>query len=222
MPRACCKGFQSPTHSFLWPQAVLPLFMLGSQISCSPSISAPGALSTWGPWALVCGRAEQSGCVVGRGSASSLLLPVYPGSTAGQGEKEGELVLSWCLGTDRQPQFNTLHAADCWAGHTLAALFSLVEGFNLYLGCECLRLASAARSSVSKAGFSLCLDWARSLWCQRWRRSSLPTDGERWGVSPGPSPKRLRVAQSWAAFSPPGLSAPAAPREVAAVGGGWC
>lgn len=40
LPRAFCKGFQSPAHSFLWPQTVLPHFMLSNPISCSPPVAA--------------------------------------------------------------------------------------------------------------------------------------------------------------------------------------
>lgn len=79
MPRACCKGFQSPAHSFLWPQA-LPHFIQGSCISRSSSISVSGTLSSWAPWVLLRGQAEPSGSVVGKGSASSLLLSVHQGT----------------------------------------------------------------------------------------------------------------------------------------------
>lgn len=40
LPRACCKGFQPPTHSFFWPQTALPHFMLSTPIPCSPPVAA--------------------------------------------------------------------------------------------------------------------------------------------------------------------------------------
>lgn len=69
-------------------------------------------------------------------------------------------------------------------------------------GLTCTWAASAWDSSELpelvghiRGQFSLCLDWARSLWCCGWSCSSLPTDGERWSISAGPSPKRPRGAQ---------------------------
>lgn len=120
VPRARHKGFQSPTGNFLWPQAALPHFVLGSQIFRSPSIPASGPLRPRASRAVLHGGAKP-GCVIS--SVSSLLPSVHPGSTVagvGQGVKEGGEDLSICLETDQQPLFNTPLAAGCQTGHTLA------------------------------------------------------------------------------------------------------
>lgn len=139
---APCKRYQPLTCSFLWPPAVLLHLTLGSQVTYSPSISVPGALRTQARWGLAYGRAEPSSCVVSSGSASSLLPSANQRLTAagaGQGENEGDLVLTLCLETGGPSSTPGSSApSGSWLlllWHTLPVPGSLVGGLNLYPGC---------------------------------------------------------------------------------------
>lgn len=155
LPRACCKGFQPPAHSFLWPQTVLPHFVLSNPIPCSPPVAA---------LCVRLGRAEADALLLLDRAALGLTFPWAPKLHSCWGwPRAGGTVESVPVPPDTGATPVQPHCA-AEAGQTIARPFSQFHcGSKLLPGL----LASRARGPTSEARFSACLDQAWSLQMKR-------------------------------------------------------
>lgn len=157
LPRACCKGFQPPAHSFLWPQTALPHFMLSNPIPCSPPVAALRARL---------GRAEAD-ALLDR-AARGLAFPCAPQLHCCWGwPRAGGTVESVPVPPDTGASPVQPHcAAKGWEAIARLLPVPLWQQVAAWAAC------CPSTWATSEAIFSTCLDQAWSLWCWRGRCSS--------------------------------------------------